>query len=463
MFQQQVVILNMTLMILDSVCIIGAGYSAYLMRSYESYWLWTLDDNVLAIAILFVMFTNNAAMSRMGLYSDRRIASYWKLAVATLKSVIIDFLALSSVIFLFHSVDFSRFFLIYFACFSFFFLLVARFAVNKYLKTARSSFNACKMLVVGDETRSRLVMEALNRQVSLGHEIVSYMAVTGNGNERCEKLDELLEILKNEKIDEVIFAVPKDAAIHLEDYLAMCSRKGIPVRILPSLWNPAEFPIRVEQCQNLPFLTMNFNRINATGQLYKRMLDLVGGAFGTLVLGIIYPFVALAIKLDSEGPVFFKQARIGQNGREFKLFKFRSMYADAEERKKKLLQENEMSGPMFKMTHDPRITRVGRFLRNTSLDEFPQFLNVLRGEMSLVGTRPPTPAEVQQYDLAQHKRISAKPGITGLWQISGRNQIRDFNEVVRLDCKYLENWRFKGDLLILFKTFWVVLARKGAM
>ena len=463
MFQQQVVILNMMLMILDSVCVIGAGYAAYILMSYRSFWLWTIDDNVLAISILFVMFTNNAAMSKMGLYSDRRISSYWRLGVSILESVVVDFLALSAVIFLFHSIDFSRYFLIYFAGFAFLFFLAVRFLANWYLNSAKSSFNACKMLVVGDETRGRLVVDALNRQVSLGHEIVSYMAVKGNGKERREKLDELPEILKNEKIDEVIFAVPKDAAIHLEEHLALCSRMGIPVRILPSLWNPVKSPIRVEQCQDIPFLTMNFNRIDVTGQLYKRILDLVGGAFGALVLCTIYPFVACAIKLDSEGPVFFKQERVGQNGREFKLFKFRSMYSDAEECKKKLIQENEMSGPMFKITDDPRITRVGRFLRNTSLDEFPQFLNVLRGEMSLVGTRPPTPAEVQLYDLAQYKRISAKPGITGLWQISGRNQIRDFNEVVRLDCQYLENWRFKSDLLILFKTFWVVLARKGAM
>jgi lipopolysaccharide/colanic/teichoic acid biosynthesis glycosyltransferase len=138
------------------------------------------------------------------------------------------------------------------------------------------------------------------------------------------------------------------------------------------------------------------------------------------------------------------------------------MYVDAEEHKKELMARNEMLGPMFKLENDPRITRAGKFLRKTSLDEFPQFINVLRGEMSLVGTRPPTPDEVKQYELCQYRRISAKPGMTGMWQVSGRNTITDFDEVVRLDCQYLENWRFLKDLKIIFKTCWVILARKGA-
>ena len=139
------------------------------------------------------------------------------------------------------------------------------------------------------------------------------------------------------------------------------------------------------------------------------------------------------------------------------------MYDNAEDLKKELIQKNEMNGNMFKMQHDPRITRVGRFLRMTSLDEFPQFLNVLKGEMSLVGTRPPTTEEVKTYMPDHLKRLSAKPGITGLWQVSGRNQIKDFDRVVELDCRYLDNWRFADDLKIIFKTFYVVLKRKGAI
>ncbi|MBE9550468.1 MAG: sugar transferase, partial [Proteobacteria bacterium] len=166
--------------------------------------------------------------------------------------------------------------------------------------------------------------------------------------------------------------------------------------------------------------------------------------------------------IDSPGPVLFKQLRVGMHGRRFYLYKFRSMVADAESQKAALFAKSEMNGPMFKMERDPRITRVGRFLRKTSLDEFPQFINVLKGEMSLVGTRPPTPDEVKQYEDWHRRRISIKPGITGLWQISGRNVITDFAEVVKLDLEYIDGWRLSKDLMILWKTVWVVLARKGA-
>jgi lipopolysaccharide/colanic/teichoic acid biosynthesis glycosyltransferase len=177
----------------------------------------------------------------------------------------------------------------------------------------------------------------------------------------------------------------------------------------------------------------------------------------------MYPIIGLAIKLDSPGPVLFKQKRVGQNGRIFHLCKFRSMYIDAEEQKEHLSAQNEMQGAMFKIQHDPRVTRVGKWLRKTSLDEFPQFVNVLKGEMSLVGTRPPTPDEVERYRPEHLRRISAKPGITGLWQISGRNKITDFEQVVELDCKYLDRWRFYDDIKILLRTVYVVMQRKGAV
>ncbi|MDZ7583167.1 MAG: sugar transferase [Deltaproteobacteria bacterium] len=193
------------------------------------------------------------------------------------------------------------------------------------------------------------------------------------------------------------------------------------------------------------------------------MLDLFGGAAGSLFFFIIYPFVAVAIKLDSPGPVLFKQKRMGQHGRVFNLYKFRSMYRDAEALKQELLDKNVMNGALFKIKDDPRITKVGRWLRKTSLDEVPQFLNILRGEMSLVGTRPPTLDEVEIYQPQHLKRISAKPGLTGLWQVSGRNKITDFEEVVELDCRYLDHWRFLDDIKILVKTVVVVLQRKGAV
>lgn len=194
----------------------------------------------------------------------------------------------------------------------------------------------------------------------------------------------------------------------------------------------------------------------------KRLFDILGAVAGLLITGILTVFIAPAIRLDSKGPVFFSQTRVGKNGRRFRIYKFRSMYVDAEERKAELEKENEMQGLMFKMENDPRITRVGHFLRATSLDEFPQFLNVLLGDMSLVGTRPPTEEEFEQYNEHYRRRISMTPGLTGLWQVSGRSDISDFDEVVRLDLEYIDHWSLMLDLKILLRTVGVLLTRRGA-
>lgn len=195
--------------------------------------------------------------------------------------------------------------------------------------------------------------------------------------------------------------------------------------------------------------------------LLKRAMDIVGALVGLCITAVIGIVLAPFLLTESAGPLIFKQRRIGQNGREFYIYKFRSMYVDAEKKKKELLKENDMIGPMFKMEDDPRVTKVGRFIRKTSLDEFPQFWNVLKGDMSLVGTRPPTVDEFQQYDFHQRRRMCFRPGITGLWQVSGRNKIRDFDDVVRLDLEYIDNWSIALDLKIIFKTIFIVLRGTG--
>ena len=193
----------------------------------------------------------------------------------------------------------------------------------------------------------------------------------------------------------------------------------------------------------------------------KRLLDIIGGLVGVLLTCLITLILGPLIKLESPGPIFFSQKRVGKNGRIFKIYKFRSMYADAEERKKELMDQNEMNGLMFKMKDDPRITKIGKFIRKTSLDEFPQFWNVLKGDMSLVGTRPPTVDEFQQYDLHHKKRLGMTPGLTGVWQVSGRSDITDFEEIVNMDVEYIENWSLKRDIGILFKTVQVVLSSES--
>ena len=211
-------------------------------------------------------------------------------------------------------------------------------------------------------------------------------------------------------------------------------------------------------------VTYNNVVMNVYVKAVKRVCDILLSIIGIIVFAIPMLIVAILIKLDSKGPVIFKQERVGLNGRHFKMYKFRSMVADAEAMKKELADKNKVSsGLMFKMEDDPRITKVGKFIRKTSIDELPQFFNVLFGTMSLVGTRPPTVDEVAQYDTRHWRRLSIKPGITGMWQTSGRSEITDFEEVVALDKEYIDNWSLWLDLKIMFKTvFQVFFKQKGA-
>lgn len=270
----------------------------------------------------------------------------------------------------------------------------------------------------------------------------------------------VLEYIKKNVVDEIYIDCNYDRKLQedIEKYI----EAGVTVHIrLLSMENAVGYKC-IENFAGTTVLTSTFKSATARQLFMKRILDICGGIVGVLLTGIIFVFVAPIIYKQSPGPIFFSQWRVGRNGRKFKIFKFRTMYTDAEERKKELMKYNQMEGYMFKMDNDPRIFPFGKFLRSSSLDEFPQFLNVLKGDMSLVGTRPPTVDEYEQYDLHHIRRISIKPGLTGLWQVSGRSDITDFEEVVRLDTEYIADWRLSSDLKILFKTVGVVLWRKGS-
>ena len=219
----------------------------------------------------------------------------------------------------------------------------------------------------------------------------------------------------------------------------------------------------IETFGNRPVVSYSKTSIDFRQEMVKRAIDIVGSLVGLIITAVVTPFVALAIRIESPGPIFFAQERVGKNGRRFKIYKFRSMYIDAEERKKELMEKNQMSGLMFKMDDDPRITKVGKFIRKTSIDELPQFYNILIGQMSLVGTRPPTVDEFNQYNLYYKRRLSMTPGLTGMWQVSGRSSITDFDEVVKLDLEYIDNWSVGLDIKILFMTVVTVLFRRGAV
>ena len=227
----------------------------------------------------------------------------------------------------------------------------------------------------------------------------------------------------------------------------------------------------VERFCGYTVLTSCVQSATAFQSFCKRTLDIIGGLVGMLITGLLVLIIGPMIYIASPGPIFFSQVRVGCGGRKFKIYKFRSMYMDAEERKKELMARNQMQGLMFKMDDDPRIIGsgpdgrrkgLGWFIRKTSIDEFPQFWNVFKGDMSLVGTRPPTVNEWEEYEYHHRSRLAIKPGITGLWQVSGRSDITDFEEVVKLDVKYIRNWSFGEDIKILFKTVLVVLGGIGS-
>lgn len=233
---------------------------------------------------------------------------------------------------------------------------------------------------------------------------------------------------------------------------------------------------RIEEFNGYSVVTSSTSTITLTGRFLKRTMDIVGGVVGCILTIIAFVFVAPVIYILDPGPIFFQQERVGKNGRKFKIYKFRSMYVDAEEKKQSLLDQNEMDGYMFKVTEDPRIIGshfvekdgkkvfkrgFGGFLRATSIDEMPQFFNVLKGDMSLVGTRPPTTEEVEKYDYHHKVRLVMRPGITGLWQVSGRNQIVDFERIVKLDKRYIENWSLALDIKIILRTIVVVFTNQG--
>lgn len=218
----------------------------------------------------------------------------------------------------------------------------------------------------------------------------------------------------------------------------------------------------VERCGKYMVLTTSMCIASPRQLFIKRCMDIAGSIVGLIIMGIAFIIFAPQIKRQSPGPIFFSQVRVGKNGRKFKIYKFRSMYMDAEERKAELLDRNEMNGLMFKMENDPRIFPVGKFMRKYSIDELPQFWNILKGDMSLVGTRPPTVDEFVRYEAHHRARLGIKPGLTGMWQVSGRSKITDFEEVVNLDTQYISEWNLSMDIRILLKTVDVVIRGRGA-
>lgn len=282
------------------------------------------------------------------------------------------------------------------------------------------------------------------------------------------KQDTVAEYVCREWVDEVFINLPQQVELP-KDLINDLVEMGVTVHLKLVEISKLEGQKRqVERLGGYTVLTTSINMASWKQAFYKRSLDVAGGIAGCIIAGLLFLVVAPCIYIKSPGPIFFSQIRVGRNGKRFKLYKFRSMYMDAEERKKELMEKNRVKdGMMFKLENDPRIIGgdkgIGGFIRNYSIDEFPQFWNVLKGDMSLVGTRPPTIDEWEKYDLHHRVRLAIKPGITGMWQVSGRSEITDFEEVVKLDRKYITEWNLALDLKILAKTVKVVVGKNGAM
>ena len=303
-----------------------------------------------------------------------------------------------------------------------------------------------------------------------------FASIKGNYNIPIIELDKAaIERLRSKWVDEVFILQPSKLPIDKE-LANNLADMGITVNFTLALFSDEACPpLDVGKIGQYKVLTSSPNFMQPHEAMIKRVMDILGGIVGCFITCILFIFIAPAIYINSPGPIFFKQDRVGKNGKVFKMYKFRTMYMDAEERKATLMEQNKIeSGLMFKMDDDPRIIGsekkgkdgkpkgIGNYLRSRSLDEWPQFFNVLKGDMSLVGTRPPTVQEFERYSLHHRARMTIKPGITGMWQVSGRSEITDFEEVVKLDRSYIENWSLGLDIKIILKTIMVVLKGRGA-
>ena len=306
-------------------------------------------------------------------------------------------------------------------------------------------------------------------KTSIPVKMVGYIAMKRDEYEADKEeylgcLEELEQLIRENNLDQ-IYIIQKhgEELPFTQQYVDICIDMGVTVRLVVDFYKKRRAYSYVSTVGTYPVITYHTISLNTYEMAIKRLMDIIGGMVGILLFSPVMLATAVAIKLDSPGPVIFKQTRVGQNGRNFKIYKFRSMYIDAEERKKELMAQNEIAGGvMFKMKDDPRITKVGRVIRKFSIDELPQFFNVVGGSMSLVGTRPPTLDEVEKYERKQWRRISIKPGITGMWQVNGRSKIDNFDDIVEMDVEYIDNWSLMSDIKIILKTFIVLLKHDDA-
>jgi len=412
--------------------------------------------------IISILLLNN-----YGLYKTQRELSILAETWLVFKALFISLLPAATAIFLLKFRFYSR--LVFGSGWVLMFLSLSLWRMAKRWTVRRlisRGYNNLNVLIVGAGRVGKALASEIDEHPYLGVRIIGYLddsedkKNTEGKYEILGKISDFEIVVRRKFIDEVFISIPSERGL-VSDLVMKCKELGVSVRVVPDLFDLAMSKIKIHYAGSIPLLEYHYKGIHGTEIFLKRMIDIVVSFLAIILLSPIFIILGITIKLTSKGPIIYNSKRCGKKGRVFNFYKFRSMVRSADQMLESLRHRNETGGPIFKIRKDPRVTKVGRFMRRYSLDEFPQLLNVLNGDMSLVGPRPPIPDEVERYRDRELKRLEIRPGITGLWQVSGRSDL-SYEDMIRLDFEYIENWSIWLDLKILLKTVPAILSRKGA-
>lgn len=409
-----------------------------------------------------------ATASSLGLYRISIRRSGWKKVRIVLESSILLWLFLGFLSFAL-KLDLSRPLTALFVFYQALILTAIRLLMLYQAKRKGLLFfqkDSQNILIIGTSAKARKMGSLISRYSDWGLQILGYVDAGTDSNVKPEgdvlgSVSDLPRIIDNNVVDEILLVGDRLSLDLLDGILELCKEQGIRTRLAADFFPAKVTNLSMEFLENVPVITFSSAPEHAPSLFMKRALDIIISAVLLIITLPLLVIVGILVKLTSKGPIIYRQVRCGRYGRKFVLYKIRSMWDGAEDVLWEIKHLNEMDGPVFKMRNDPRVTPLGRFLRKSSIDEWPQFWNVLKGDMSLVGPRAPLPEEVKEYTRWQRRRLSVKPGITCLWQVSGRNEI-DFHEWMKLDLKYIDSWSLLLDIKILLRTFPVVLFGKGA-
>lgn len=455
-------------MVFSDLCIVsGTFFLGYLVRKQPGTHYYLTTYLVLLPVLLSIW---GMLLYCFGMYSSFRTKQISHMLFIVIESALVGVSLFGSFIFITKMHSVSRLHIVYSFLFAGIGIGVEKFCLVQFFRyQRRKGFNTRNILIVGTGTRAQHFIDLIHRHSEWGIKIIglvdndiSKVNSTVCGHKVIGSFGDIPDIVHNYIVDEVTFVVPRSWLSTIEKTISMCEIEGIRVSVAIDLFDLKLSRAKYSAVDKFPLLTFESTPDKLIHLFIKRIFDLAISSSALIVSSPIFAVTALMVKLTSKGGIFFKQQRCSLNGRKFIMYKFRTMVDGAENKLDEILKYNEMKGPVFKMKNDPRLTKVGRFLRKFSIDELPQLWSVFTGDMSLVGPRPPIPKEVSQYEPWQRRRLSMRPGLTCLWQVCGRNKISDFNEWMRLDLMYIDNWSLWLDCKILLRTLPVVLFGIGA-